>query len=226
MKTRRRISGGAIVGTLLCLMVIPASAQTLTFRGIALNASPQTFIDKLGAPDKITHLIAYLDYADAPDKVPTNGARGIGDTDYKWNSMSVAGYDAAVVLELWKGRPLAATYLIQVTKDANSQEQLRNYVNSYNDLLEKLTKLYGLPKTKEQPGRLGSGPFSVLLGSEIINLAPYASTWNFENGEITLFLSLDAKTSQGSLSIAYWAKWAMDELKAIKQKKEGNTNGL
>lgn len=205
-----KIASGIIM---IMILVIPIAAQTkeLTFRGIPFNSPPEAFIEKLGEPD---------------EKIVKGEMRMLGDEVIIYKNLKVAGYSAETQIEFEKGVYLGGAYLLKIEQGYTATEKTRNYINAYNDLLDKLAELYGEPKTETPLLRLGTTPISALYAAEIAAHAPYSNSWTFDNGKVRLILNYEAKSSTWTLSILYSSESLMEKLQKLSDEKKKDTEGL
>lgn len=141
-------------------------------------------------------------------------------------NLKVAGFSAETQIEFENGVFLGGAYLLKIEQGYTATEKARNYINAYNDLLDKLTELYGTPKTETPLLRLGTTPISALYAAEIAAHAPYSNSWTLDNGQVLLILSYEAKSSTWTLSILYSSESLMEKFQKLKDEKKKDTEGL
>lgn len=192
----------------LCCFVISSSAQTLTFRGIPLEASSKEVIIKLGNPSSQT------------TKAETSHI--LGDLLLVYNNLNVAGYTADAQLEFKEDSLIGAGYSFSFEQpiDILGARDPRKYINAYNDLINKLKGLYGQPVTINEISSI-EGSYSSLLAYELAREAPYRATWKVGNSGIWLILDNDEKKGW-SMNLMYLSPYLM----TLIQKQQNSLEGL
>jgi len=208
--TIKKVFGFVFFAGIACII---SYAQTLNFRGIPFEASPQDVIAKLGEPN---------------EKHTNEEFKGrmLGDQLYKYNGLIVAGYSAGTEIEFENGKMIGAAYYFSSLSEQNIAdiEKLRIYVNTYTDLLDKLTKLYGNANINNELESLGEGPISWLLGAEIEKNAPYKAIWDYGGGRVIQILKYE--NEKWALGLVYVSPEVKGKMDSAETEKKGNTEGL
>ena len=165
--------------TLMMLVLIPSIfSESIDFRGFNFNSSLEKIIEKEGEPDEVAK------------KTEENNLDMFGDTWVVYKDKKVAGYLSTIQIELLKNKLISGTYLIS-TKQKELLPDLYDpveYSKIYNDLYNKLSKIYGSPSNSNNIEQFDS-PISGLYAKSVINMAPYKAIWEKDNGSIILMLN-------------------------------------
>ncbi|MGO8695955.1 MAG: hypothetical protein ACLQMF_20015 [Rectinemataceae bacterium] len=199
----------------MVLSTIFAQSQTLTFRGIPLGASPDDVVAKLGQPDEKYTKENFQE-------------KMVGDLLFRYSKIEVAGYSARAELEFDNGKLLDAVYMFGNNfvqgNDPPYMGFLRDYVNAYADLVQKLTKLYGDPYKSNGLDGFDDESVSEFLAQKVAECAPYYSSWSFDNGGILLGFTI--KNNQCNLFLSYLPKETIDKMNQANAEKANNIEGL
>jgi len=178
-----------IIILILFTMCFSLSAQELTFRGYAFG----TFIDDIIAKEG------------TPANRYTSKDRGLfaGDEGMNYVNIVVANHAATMEMEFKDKKLLAGAYDITLKNKSLSlgAKDPREVSQVYNDLLTKLTALYGKP-VKSNNIELIEGPISNMLAQEINQGSPYSTTWEYKGGCVVLMATMKENWSLGLLYIS------------------------
>lgn len=186
----------------LCLSL---SAQELTFRGYNFGTLIDDVIAKEGTPDS-----RY-----------TSKERGLlaGDEGINFKNVVVANHTATMEMEFKEKKLLAGAYNITLNNKSLSlgAKDPREVSQTYNDLLIKLTDLYGKP-VKSNNIELIEGVISNMLAQEINQGSPYSAIWQYKGGGVVLIASME---ENWSLALLYMSPETYDLVYASKKSNEG-----